>query len=127
MNTGYLHRIPKLWNIQWKCKFEIEYEVSDIFLCYFFSCSKHQKIMKLPTSKDLEPTKYPREKIGDPWTTHEDTMGTRPTRPTMARDPLNLAHSYLKNFVFIAWPILQWQIWIQVISQHQAVIWDFNS
>ena len=33
----------------------------------------------------------------------------------MARDPLNLAHSYLKNFVFIAWPILQWQIWIQVI------------
>ena len=25
--------------------------------------------------------------------------GTRPTRPTMARDPLNLAHSYMGNYV----------------------------
>ena len=25
--------------------------------------------------------------------------GTRPTRPTMARDPLNLAHSYMGKYV----------------------------
>ena len=84
MNTGYLHSIPN-------CKFGIEYEVSDMFLCYFFASNKHQKITKLlkrenfeptkyprektgthkiPTRKNLGPMKYPREKIGNPRTTH---------------------------------------------------------
>ena len=77
--------------MQWNCKFGIEYEVSDIFLYYFFSCGKHQKITKLPSRENFEPTKYPREKIQDPRTTHEGTMarwhktrethdGTRPTK-----------------------------------------------
>ena len=45
----------------------------------------HEKIFwthEIPTRKSFEPTKYPRR--------HH---GTRPTRPTMARDPRNLAHS----------------------------------
>ena len=45
---------------------------------------------EIPKRKYFEPTKYSREKILDPRNTHE---GTRPTRPTMARDPRNLAHS----------------------------------
>ena len=59
MNTGYLRSIPN-------CKFGIEYEVSDMFLCYFFASDKHQKITKLLKRENFEPTKYPREKIWDP-------------------------------------------------------------
>ena len=56
---------------------------------------------KTLTIKNVGPTKYPREKISDPRNTHEKkfrnslgTMidGTKPMRPTMARDPQNLAH-----------------------------------
>ena len=67
---------------------------------------------KIPTRKKSGPTIYPREKIEDPrnnhekkWMTHELPMkarwydGTRPTRPMMARDPLNLAHSYMGKYV----------------------------
>ena len=46
---------------------------------------------KIPTRKDFEPTKYPREKISDP-RRHD---GTRPARATIVRDPRNLAHSFL--------------------------------
>ena len=78
--------------------------------------STHEKKLwthEIPTRKNLGPTKYPREKIWDPrdkmWdprNTHEKKFGTyeiptkarwhngtRPTRPTMARKPRNLAHS----------------------------------
>ena len=70
--------------------------------------------------KKLAPTKYPREKIEDPRNTHEKKFGTHkistrknsgptnyarrhdgtrpPTRTTMARDPLNLAHSLGNSF-----------------------------
>ena len=72
---------------------------------------------EIPTRKNLGTTKYPREKILDPPNTHEKkfetheiptrkyfgptkyprrqdgTDGSRPTRPTMACDPRNLAHS----------------------------------
>ena len=61
---------------------------------------------EIPTRKIFAPTKYPRKKN---WT-YEKSMrknfrptkyprrhdGTRPTRPTIARDALNLAHS-LRN------------------------------
>ena len=63
---------------------------------------------EMPTKKRFRPTKYPREKILDPRNTHEARWhdGTRPTRPTMAWVPQNLAHSstiylmskYLYNF-----------------------------
>ena len=58
----------------------------------------------------FRPTNYPREKYLDPRNTHEKTFrthkkpskaqcydGTRPTRPTMASDSLNLAHSLITN------------------------------
>ena len=96
--------------------------------CYFSLSGKYQKITRLPSRENFEPTKYRREKIGDPRNTHEKKLGThqlpkgkkcgthelptrktfgthelptrvrwhdstRPTRPTMARDPPNLAHS----------------------------------
>ena len=61
---------------------------------------------KIPTRKKLRPTKYPRENILNPrntkkkkfWTHKIPTKarwqdGTRPTRPTIAHDPRNLAHS----------------------------------
>ena len=67
--------------------------------------------------------KYPREKLLDPRNTHEKKIetheiptkkilgptkgrwhgGTRPTRPTMARDPRNLAHSILNTVNSILW------------------------
>ena len=39
-------------------------------------------------------TKYPQEKIGDPRlpTKTQWHHGTRPTRPTIAHDPLNMSH-----------------------------------
>ena len=56
--------------------------------------------------------KYPREKIEDPQNTHGKKLMThklpmkarwydvtRPTRPTMAREPLNLAKSYMGKYV----------------------------
>ena len=48
---------------------------------------------KMPTSKGFGPTKYPREKKFGP-TQERWHDNTRPTRPTIARDPLNLAHSF---------------------------------
>ena len=44
---------------------------------------------KMPTIKYFGPTKYPQEKLSGP----QRHDGTRSTRPTMARDPQNLAHS----------------------------------
>ena len=62
--------------------------------------------------KKWGPTKYPREKSEDPRNTHGKKLMThelpmkarwydvtRPTRPTMARDPLNLAQSYMGKYV----------------------------
>ena len=50
---------------------------------------------KIPTRKIFGPTKYPREKVLDPRNTHEKKFRAHYilTRPTMTRDPLNLAHS----------------------------------
>ena len=57
---------------------------------------------EIPTKKSFKPTKYPREKTLDPRNTHEKYYettkarwhdGTKPTRPTMAREPQNLARS----------------------------------
>ena len=73
---------------------------------------------KIPMGENFGPTKYPREKILNPrntyqkkFETHETLMrkifgpskarrhgGTRPTRPKMAQDPRNLAHSVLSTF-----------------------------
>ena len=63
----------------------------------------HQKKFwthEIPTGKDLGPIKYPRENILDPRDIHEKKFwtqevptkarwhnGTRPTKPTMVRDP----------------------------------------
>ena len=55
---------------------------------------------KIPTGKNFRRTKYPWEKISDPQKTHEKKFRTRKvrwydgTRPTMARNPRNLAHSF---------------------------------
>ena len=67
---------------------------------------------EIPTRRNWGPTKYPREKIEDPQNTHWKKLMThklpmkaqwydvtRPTRPTMARDPLNLANSYMGKYV----------------------------
>ena len=57
---------------------------------------------KYPQKKSFRPTKYPWEKPLDPRNTHEKNYGptkarwhdgTKPTRPTMAREPQNLARS----------------------------------
>ena len=56
---------------------------------------------EIPTRKKLGPPKNPRGKISDPqinqkYFCHTKARwhdGTRPTRPTTARDPRNLAHS----------------------------------
>ena len=61
-----ISRIDNYWT-----RFQIEYEVWDIFLCYFISCAQQLKITKLPTM----------------------LYGTRPIRPTIAHDPRNLADS----------------------------------
>ena len=66
---------------------------------------------KIPTTKNFGSTKYPREKILDPRNTHEKKFwtheiptkarchdGTKPTRPTIARDPWNL-HTPRKLFL----------------------------
>ena len=62
--------------------------------------------------KNFRPTKYPREKF---WTHEIPTKsrwhdGTKPTRPTIARDPRNLAHSIFclfsdekRAFSFFLW------------------------
>ena len=94
--------------------------------------------LETPTRKNFGHTKYPQENILDPRYTHEKkfwtqeipTKGrwhdsTKPTRPTIARDPRNLANSL--KLQFFASPILQCQIeLIQVILQHRTVTRDFN-
>ena len=74
---------------------------------------------EIPTGENFGPTKYPRDKILDPRNTHEKKFETHeiatrkvfgptkarwhgdtsPTRPMMARDSRNLAHS----FFVISW------------------------
>ena len=62
----------------------------------------------------MRPTKYPREKISGLRITrkkHFRTLeittkarwhdGTRPAKPAMTRDPLNLAHSYFDDFIML--------------------------
>ena len=106
-----INRIHNCWI--W---FEKEYAVSDIFLRDFFSCRQLLKITKLPTRENVEPTrknlgttKYQREKYLEPRNTHGEHFwptqysrnttkarwhdSTRSTKPTMARDQQNLAHS----------------------------------
>ena len=66
---------------------------------------------QIPTRKNFGPTKYPRENILDPRNTHEKKLwaqeiptkarwhdSTKSTRPTMARDPRNLAHCLKLQF-----------------------------
>ena len=88
---------------------------------------------KIPTRKNLGPTKYPQEKIWDPRNTHKKIFwtveiptrknfgsmkypreknsypwkaqwqgGTRPTRPTIAREPQNLAHPIIHYLILSA-------------------------
>ena len=87
---------------------------SFLFLTYIFTRylrNIHKK--KCLNPQGNEPTKYTREKISEPRNTHETKCGTheiptrknygltkaqwhdgtRPTIPTMVRDPRNLAHS----------------------------------
>ena len=75
---------------------------------------------KYSREKKIGPTEYPREKLLDPRNTHEEKLeptkyprkkfwtheiptearwhdGTKPTRPTIPRDPRNLAHCFLKT------------------------------
>ena len=61
--------------MQWNCKFGIEYEVSDTFLCYF--------------SVILGTHERPQEKIGDPQNTNKNKLGIQklPTKAMMALDP----------------------------------------
>ena len=67
---------------------------------------------EIPTRKSLEPMKCPGENILDPRNAHEKKFwtqeiptkarwynGTRPTRSTMARDPLNLVHPFLLQYL----------------------------
>ena len=74
---------------------------------------------EIPTKKSLRSTKYPRKKVWDARNTHEKIFwthkiptgkifgptkarwhsGTRPTRPTMARDPRNLARSGQLSYI----------------------------
>ena len=78
--------------------------------CHSFSCSQQQKILQsenssheIPTKKNFGPTKYPWEKFR----THKITTkawqdnGTRLTRPEIARDLGNIAHSFLTNVSFL--------------------------
>ena len=51
---------------------------------------------EIPTSKKIETHEIPTRKIFGP-TKAQWHGGTRPTRPTMARDPRNLAHSFNYN------------------------------
>ena len=65
----------------------------------------HMKKFQTPevsTRKTLGPTKYPQERISDPWNTHKKNSeptkaqwpdSTRPTRLKMTQDPQNLALS----------------------------------
>ena len=82
-----------------------------------------------PTRKNLWPTKYPSENILDPRNTHEKNFwtheirtnarwhdGTRPTRPTIARDPRNLAHSQKLDFKQV-FSLSQLQVLIKIQSQ----------
>ena len=92
-------------------------------LCHFFSSGQQMKITNLPTGENSGPTKYPREKIWDSRNTHEEIFwtheiptrknfrptkyprwqdGTRPTRPTIARDPRNLELYFLLSII-MAW------------------------
>ena len=70
---------------------------------------------KTLTRKNFEPTKYLRQETLHPRNTYKKIFrihekptkawwhgGTRPTRPTMAHDPLNLAHSIMCNSLQIA-------------------------
>ena len=63
---------------------------------------------EIPTRKNFGPTKHPRKKIWDTRNIHERIFwtheiltkarredGTRHTRPTMARELRNLAHSFI--------------------------------
>ena len=87
--------------------------------------NSHEKKLgthEIPTRKKLRPTKYPLKKLGshklpttkteDPRNTHEKKLmihelptkarwhdGTRPTRHTMAHNPLKVAHSYMGKYV----------------------------
>ena len=66
---------------------------------------------EIPTRKNLRPTKYPRENILDPPNAHEKNFRTKrrhdATRPTMVRDPRNLAHSAFQIKSSLIWDINQ--------------------
>ena len=80
---------------------------------FFNSRNIHEKKIwthEIPTRKNFGPTKYPHKKILDPRNTHEkkfralETLtkarwhdDTRSMRPTMARNPWNLAHSLFSS------------------------------
>ena len=62
-----INRIHICWNRFW-----IKHAVSNIFLCYFFSCGQQLKITKLATREKLNP----HEKILNPQNTHEKKFWT---------------------------------------------------
>ena len=85
-----------------------KYGIYFSFLTYIFSRylrNIHEKKFwthENTHKKKLGPTKYPQKKVSDPRNTHEKNYGptkarwhdgTKPTRPTMAREPQNLARS----------------------------------
>ena len=144
MYLSNVNRTENCWN-----RFGIQCAVWDVFMYFYFlslflmkPTTESPWISKLATTKNIEPMKYPREKILDPRHTHkkkfwthekkfwthliptrksfgptkyqreksldprntlekklDGTMarwrnGTRPKRPTMARDPRNLVHLF---------------------------------
>ena len=66
----------------------------------YFSLIYSRGTYKTSTRKTFGPTKIPTRNSLDPQYTHEKKLrtdeGTTPTTLTMARDPRNLAHSFLK-------------------------------
>ena len=106
-----------------KQRIRVERQLCTSVYCHSFSFSQQLKIFesqnqpreknwtpKIPTRKSFGPTKHLREKILDLRNTHEKKFethetptkarwhdATRPMRPTMLREPLNLAHSFQKK------------------------------
>ena len=67
-----------------------EYGIYFSFLTYIFS-----RYLQNIHERKIGPTKYLRKKISDPREKITDPRRLGGTRPTMARDPRNLPHSFL--------------------------------
>ena len=64
MNTGYLHRIPKL-------KYTIEFKFQIYFCTTFSHVANTRKLRNCPRQKILNPRNTHEKKIEDPRNTHE--------------------------------------------------------